>query len=63
MPIIYAGDKIYIETIKDLLNIAKEEIAKGFFVSLSELESLMGKEKFCPDAIQYFNKLKSIEKL
>lgn len=43
--------------------IQKEEVAKGFFVSLNELENLMRKEKFCPDAIQYFNKLRSIEKL
>ena len=36
----------------------KEEIVKGFFVSLKKLEKMMEEKSFCPDAIQYFNKLK-----
>ena len=41
----------------------KEEIEKGYFISINKLKEVIRKEKFCPDALQYFNKLKSIEKL
>ncbi|MFH1565364.1 MAG: NUDIX domain-containing protein [bacterium] len=39
--------------------IEKEEIEKGFFVSLDKLNEMMKTEKFCPDSLQYFEKLKN----
>lgn len=37
--------------------IEKEEIENGFFVAVEELKKLIETEQFCPDRLQYFEKL------
>lgn len=43
------------------IKIQKEEIEKGFFVSIRELKKLIKRERFCPDALQYYKKLEEIK--
>ena len=38
------------------INIQKEEIEKGFFVSLKEFEKMLKTEKFCPDMVEAWKK-------
>ena len=42
----------------DELKLQKKEIEFGRFVSIEELKNLMKKEKFCPDSLYIYEKLK-----
>ena len=48
--------KIYTAIYDGQITLEKDEIESGEFITIEELKKLMKKEKFCPDAIEIFQK-------
>ena len=55
--------KVYKVVYDAEIKIQKDEIVEGYFLPIPKLKELMEKEKFCPDALQYFKKMESMDLL